>query len=70
MCVCVCGGVKPGPMRWAQVQRFINNTSEERKSLGTLVTNSRTRKYPGRLIREGYSPLIWHMSVRGASASP
>ena len=27
-----CGGVKPGPMRWAQIQRFINNTSEERKS--------------------------------------
>ena len=26
-----CGGVKPGPMRWAQVQRFINNTSEENK---------------------------------------
>ena len=27
-----CGGVKPGPMRWAQEQRFINNTSEEKKS--------------------------------------
>ena len=27
-----CGGVKLGPMRWAQVQRFINNTSEENKS--------------------------------------
>ena len=28
----ICGGVKPGPMGWAQVQRFINNTSEEKKS--------------------------------------
>ena len=27
-----CGGVKPGPMRWAQEQRFINNTPEEKKS--------------------------------------
>ena len=31
---CLCGGVKPGPMMWAQEQRFINNTperSEERR---------------------------------------
>ena len=27
-----CGGVKPGPMMWAQEQRFINNTPEEKKS--------------------------------------
>ena len=27
-----CVGVKPGPMRWAQEQRFINNTPEEKKS--------------------------------------
>ena len=27
-----CGGVKPRPMRWTQEQRFINNTSEEKKS--------------------------------------
>ena len=27
-----CGGVKPGPMRWAQEQRFINNAPEEKKS--------------------------------------
>ena len=27
-----CGGVKPGPMRWAQEQRFINNMPEEKKS--------------------------------------
>ena len=28
----MCGGVKPGPMRWAQEQRFVNNTPEEKKS--------------------------------------
>ena len=28
----MCGGVKPGPMMWAQEQRFINNTPEEKKS--------------------------------------
>ena len=27
-----CGGVKPRPMIWAQEQRFINNTPEEKKS--------------------------------------
>ena len=27
-----CGGVKPRPMIWAQEQRFINNTLEEKKS--------------------------------------
>ena len=27
-----CGGVKLGPMMWAQEQRFINNTPEEKKS--------------------------------------
>ena len=27
-----CGGVKSRPMRWAQEQRFINNTPEEKKS--------------------------------------
>ena len=29
---CNCGGVKYGPMIWAQEQRFINNTPEEKKS--------------------------------------
>ena len=27
-----CGGVKPRPMIWAQEQRFINSTPEEKKS--------------------------------------
>ena len=30
--ICQCGGVKPGPMIWAQEQRFINNTPKEKKS--------------------------------------
>ena len=65
-----CGGAKPGPMWWAQIQRFTNNMSEERKSYGNLVINSRTRKYPGMMIREEYPPRVWHMSVKGALASP
>ena len=53
---CNCGGVKPRPMIWAQEQRFINNTPEEKKSWRTVVTDSRTRKYPRRLVREEYPP--------------
>ena len=51
-----CGGVKPRPMIWAQEQRFINNTPEEKKSQRTVVTNGGTRKYPRRLVREEYPP--------------
>ena len=29
---CYCGGVKYGPMIWAQERRFTNNTPEEKKS--------------------------------------
>ena len=51
-----CGGVKYGPMIQAQERRFINNTSEEKKSQRTIVTNSRARKDPNRLVREEYPP--------------
>ena len=51
-----CGGVKYGPMIWAQEQRFTNNTPEERKSQRTVVIKRRARKYPGRSVREEYPP--------------
>ena len=57
-----------GPWGGLKNNVFINNTPEGKKSQRTVVTNSRTRKYPRKLIREEYPPRVWRMSVRGASA--
>ena len=53
------GEQKLGLLRWAKVPHFINNTSEEKKSWGNLVTNSRACKCPRMLVREDYPPRIW-----------
>ena len=51
-----CGGVKYGPVTWAQEQRFINNTPEEKKLQRTVVIKRRARKHPERSVREEYPP--------------